>query len=91
MSAYTWPKARYCLAAVLCPNPDHPRWADAEFIGDEIHREQYTSRLYRTLAGAERALNGAWGELVAASATIDTENDPTLAGMYVDDVEIVVV
>tara|TARA_R110000868_G_scaffold275922_1_gene535575 strand:- start:733 stop:924 length:192 start_codon:yes stop_codon:yes gene_type:complete len=62
-----------------------------EFIGDEIHREQYTSRLYRTLAGAERALNGAWGELVAASATIDTENDPTLAGMYVDDVEVVAI
>lgn len=91
MSRYIWPKGRYCLAAVLCPDPDHPRWADHDFIGDEIHRELYTSRLYRTKAGAERALNGAWGELVSASADIDSENDPTLAGMYVDDIEVVTV
>jgi hypothetical protein len=88
---YKYPLGRYCLAAVLCPNPDHPRWKDAEFIGDEIHREIYTSRLYRTKAGAQRALEGNWGDLVSGSAGIDCGNYPELAGMYVDDVEVVVV
>ena len=42
---YKYPLGRYCLVAVLIPDPDHPRWKDAEFIGDEIHREFYTSRI----------------------------------------------
>ena len=88
---YKYPLGRYCLAAVLCPNPDHPRWKDAEFIGDEIHREIYTQRLYRTKAGAQRALEGNWGDCVSDAASYDCQSCDDIAGMYVDDVEVVVV
>ena len=88
---YVWPKGRYCLAAVLIPDPDHPRWKDQEFIGDEIHREYYTSRLYRTKAGAQRALEGNWGDRVSDSASYDCQSYDDLAGMYVDDVEVVAI
>ncbi|CAB4174897.1 hypothetical protein UFOVP965_90 [uncultured Caudovirales phage] len=48
----------------------------------------YDERVFRSAKRAIKAINGEYGEILAQSATLDTENENDLQGYYLDDLYV---
>jgi hypothetical protein len=48
----------------------------------------YEERTYATPATANRAINGEWGEVLAAAATLDSKYESDLKGYWLEDLDV---
>jgi hypothetical protein len=67
------------------------KWAIKAVFYNEAGEENFTyyeEKTYRTKRGALRAINGAHGEDIAQSASLDCEIEEDLKGFWLDDLDI---